>query len=147
MRSVRPFQPDSLPTGNDLFAELIEARLSHCGEWVRHIPCEGEPQWVVVNYQYIPEDSNAVAEFRMPGANPMLFGYAGHFEVQPSAFHDSDITCPATGSKFEVRGFAYRVLSVEVKSRGYIHINVSQEDKCADQRVEFFAEIAELSPC
>lgn len=142
---VRPFAPTSFGIIRpDFHAGLIEMRLAHSGEYVRHIALSGD-QWVVMNYQYIPSEASITGEYVVSNASPKLWGYIEHFESKPTLYRAGDSVRPAKGSQFEIRGLTYNVKRVEVNHVGYLYIDLVLDDKCQEARPEFFTEQAELT--
>ncbi len=138
---MRIFTPPAFAIQRPEFhATLVEARLSHSGEYVRHIPSGGTPQWVVVNYQYIPVSASTAGDYLVSGANPQLWGYLDHFADKPELYREGDSVRPERGSQFEIRGLTYNVKRVDVNHVGYLHIELVLSDKCAEARPEFFEE-------
>jgi hypothetical protein len=143
---TRPFAPPRVGLGADFFAGLIEARLTHSGEWVRHIPGDGTAsQYVVMNYQFIPVEASITPDYALGGANPKLYGYAPHFETQPTNYREGNSVRAPSGSLFEIRGLMYRVKKVNINHRGFALIELAQEDTCCPPRPEFFTEVEEFS--
>lgn len=142
---MRPFAPPAFAIQRpDFHATLIETRLSHSGEYVRHLPFGGTPQWVVMNYQYIPLAASTANDFIVSGANPHLWGYIDHFADKPELYKDGDSVRPARGSQFEIRGLTYNVKRVDINHVGYVHIELVLNDKCAVARPEFIDEQGDL---
>lgn len=142
---MRPFAPTGFGISRpDFHAEIIEARLSHSGEYVLHLPSNGAPQWVVMNYQFIPVDASVSPDFLLNATNPQLWGYVEHFADKPELYREGDSVRPARGSQFEIRGFLYNVKRVDVNHVGYVHIELALDDRCKEVRPEFFTEQAEL---
>lgn len=141
---MRNFAPTRFGLKSDFFAELIEQRLSHSGEYVYHIPAGGDQQPVVMNYQYIPVDATINPEYMLSGANPKLYGLAEHFQDLPKVYKEGDSARPTKGSQFEVRGLIYNVKKVEINHRGYIHIELVQDNSCTEVRQDFFEEVQDL---
>jgi len=141
---VRPFAPARFAVGRDFYAGLIEMRLAYSGEYVRHLPTGGIPQWVVANYQYIPVEASISGDYLANGTNPRLWGYIDHFEIKPELYRDGDSVRPAKGSQFEIRGLIYNVKKVEVNHVGYCIIELTLADKCQAPRDEFEIEVADL---
>lgn len=141
---MRPFAPPSFGLSKDFFAELIEQRLKHSGEYVYHMPVGGVRQAVVMNYQYIPVDAAINPDYMLSGANPKLYGLAEHFQDLPRLYKDGNSSRPAKGSQFEVRGLIYNAKKVDINHRGYVHIDLVQDDLCAAVRDDFFQEVDNL---
>lgn len=142
---MRPFSPPAFAINRPQFhAELIEARLSHSGEYVRHLPTGAPAQWVVMNYQYIPVSASTTGDYLVSGANPQLWGYIDHFADKPELYREGDSVRPARGSQFEIRGLVYNVKRVDINHVGYVHIELVLSDKCSAVRPEFFDEQGDL---
>lgn len=141
---MRPFRPNRLGVSQEWFASVIEQRLSHSGEYVYHIPKNGNKQAVVMNYQYLPRDDGLNPEYVLVGTNPTLYGYLDHFEVKPTLYQKGNSVRKSTGSQFEVRGIMYNVKRVDVNHRGYVTIELVQDENCAEPRPEFDSEMAKF---
>ena len=141
---VRAFAPTSFTVSTERFAELREATLSHSGEYVYHMPIGGDTQAVVVHFQYIPVDASISHEFVLSGTNPKIYALADHFEVLPRDYKEGHSGRANAGSQFEVQGITYNVKSVTVNHRGYMTIELVQDDKCTSVRAEFSAEMEAL---
>lgn len=139
---MRSFRPNNLGGAQKWFASVIEKRLSHSGEYVYHLPQNGNKQAVVMNYQYLPRDDGLNPEYVLVGTNPTLYGYLDHFEVKPTLYQKGNSVRKSTGSQFEVRGIMYNVKRVDVNHRGYVTIELVQDENCAAPRAEFNAEMA-----
>lgn len=139
---MRNFTPNRLGVSQEWFASVIEKRLLHSGEYVYHIPASSNKQAVVMNYQYLPKDARISQDYALVGTNPTLYGYLDHFEVRPMTFQKANSARKSTGSQFEVRGIIYNVKRVDVNHRGYVAIELVQDENCAEPRPEFDAEMA-----
>lgn len=139
---MRQFTPNRLGVSQEWFASVIEKRLSHSGEYVYHLPFNGNKQAVVMNYQYLPREDGLNQDYVLVGTNPTLFGYLDHFAVRPTIFQKGNSVRPSTGSQFEVRGIIYNVKRVDVNHRGYLTIELVQDDNCAVPRPDFDREMA-----
>lgn len=138
---MRTFTPNRLGVSQEWFASVIEKRLLHSGEYVYHLPSNGTKQAVVMNYQYLPRDDGINQDYVLVGTNPTLYGYIDHFEVSPKLFQKGNSVRKSTGSQFEVRGLIYNVKRVDVNHRGYVTIELVQDDNCAEPRPDFQAEM------
>jgi len=142
---MRPFAPGAFGFKRpDFYAAMIEMRLAHSGEYVRHLPGGKPAQWVVMNYQFIPVSASTAGDYLVGGTNPQLWGYIDHFADKPELYREGDSVRPARGSQFEVRGLTYNVKRVDINHVGYIHIELVLSDKCAEARPEFVEEQAAL---
>lgn len=141
---MRKFTPNRLGVAQEWFASVIEKRLSHSGEYVYHLPLNGNKQAVVMNYQYLPRDDGLNPDYVLVGTNPTLYGYLDHFETRPTIFQKGNSVRKSTGSQFEVRGIMYNVKRVDVNHRGYMTIELVQDENCAEPRADFNAEMAEF---
>lgn len=140
---MRAFAPASFGLNRpEFFAEIIEQRLAHSGEYVRHLPVGKAVQWVIVNYQYIPVDAQFGGDYKLSGTNPALYGYAEHYADKPELYRDGDSVRPSRGSQFEVRGLVYNVKRVDINHVGYMKVELVLDDKCSEVRPEFFDEAA-----
>lgn len=136
---MRAFNPPSLGLSRpDFYADLIEKRLAHNGEYVRHLPANATPQWVVMNYQYIPISASVGGDYLVNGTNPRLWGYIDHFADKPEIYREGDSARPSRGSQFEVRGLLFNVKRIDVNHAGYVSIELVQADNCGEVRAEFF---------
>lgn len=140
---MRQFKPNNLGISQEWFASVIEKRLVHSGEYVYHLPLNGNKQAVVMNYQYLPREDGLNPEYMLIGTNPTLFGYLGHFEDKPTLFQKGNSVRKSSGSQFEVRGIIYNVKRVDVNHRGYIAIELVQDENCAEPRAGFDEEMRE----
>lgn len=141
---MRNFTPNRLGVSQAWFASVIEKRLMHSGEYVYHLPSNGERQAVVMNYQYLPRDDGINQDYVLVGTNPTLYGYLDHFATPPTLFQKGNSVRKVTGSQFEVRGILYNVKRVDVNHRGYVCIELVQDENCAEPRPEFKAEMDSL---
>lgn len=141
---MRKFRPNNLGLKKEWFAEVIEKRLQHSGEYVYHLPSGKDKQAVVMNYQYMPSDSGLSQDYILIGTNPALYGLIDHFETKPELYRAGDSVREPTGSQFEIRGLIYNVKRVDVNHRGYITIELVQDDNCATPRPEFDQEMGEF---
>ena len=142
---MRPFAPTAFGIDRSRFhAEIVEARLAHSGEYLRHVPVGKDAQWLVMNYQYIPVSMAGAADFQLSGANPRLWGYLDHFADKPELFREGDSARPDRGSQFEIRGFMFNAKRIDVNHVGYVSIELVQDNRCAVARPEFFTEQAAL---
>jgi hypothetical protein len=139
----RPFAPTAFGIARPSFyAGLVEARLKHSGEYVRHIPAGQPAQWVVANYQFIPREASITPDFAMGSANPQLWAYADHFETRPTSFKDGNSLTAPKGSMFEIRGILYRVRKADINHRGYLHCELAREANCVVARPDFDDDVA-----
>lgn len=138
---MRDFKPNTFGVRQEWFARVVEQRLRHSGEYVYHIPAEGQKQAVVMNYQYLPKADGLNQEYMLVGTNPTLYGYLDHFESKPTLFQKGNSVRKSTGSQFEVRGIIYNVKRVDVNHRGYIEIELVQNENCAEPRPDFKEEM------
>ena len=141
---TRPFAPNSFSLKSDFFANVIETRLRHSGEYVLHKPFGGLTQPVVMNYQHMPSDASINPDFVIRGNNPKLYGLQLHFDDEPRIFKEGDSVEPSKGSQFEVRGIMYNVKKVQVNHRKYIEIDLVKSNNCDEPRPEFDEEMAAL---
>ncbi len=142
---MRPFFPVGFGINRpDFFASIIEQRLGHSGEYVRHLPSSSAAQWVVMNYQFIPADASITPDFTLNATNPKLWGYLDHFETKPQNWREGDSFKPSKGSQFEIRGLLFDVKSAKVNHVGYLYCELIQNSKCSVPRSEFFGEQASL---
>lgn len=138
---MRVFKPNRLGVSQEWFASVIEKRLSHSGEYVYHIPLNGNKQAVVMNYQYLPRDDGLNQDYVLVGTNPTLYGYLDHFETPPTLFKKGNSVRKSDGSQFEVRGILYNVKRVDVNHRGYVTIELVQDENCSEPRPDFKTEM------
>lgn len=139
--ATRPFAPTSFGiNAGEFYAQQAEYRLRHSGEYVRHLPVGGAPQWVVLNYQHIPIDGSITPDYALAGTNPKAWGLLPHFEVAPRNYTDGNAVRAASGSQFEIRGLIFNVKSAKINHRGGLHIELAAADNCAVARPEFFTE-------
>lgn len=138
---MRTFTPNRLGVSQDWFASVIEKRLMHSGEYVYHLPSDGDKQAVVMNYQYLPKDDGINQDYVLVGTNPTLYGYLDHFAQRPTLFQKGNSVRKSTGSQFEVRGILYNVKRVDVNHRGYVCVELVQDEHCAEPRPDFKAEM------
>ena len=143
---IRPFAPTGFCFAPDQFYCMVEARLRISGEYVRHIPKDDgqTPQWVVMNYQYVPQELRLSGEYKLSGTNPVLFGLANHFETPPTNHRESNAGKRESGSCFEVRGVLYGVKCVEITHTECLKVQLCRLEKCAEPRPGFFEEVEEL---
>ena len=139
---MREFKPNRLGVSQDWFASVIEKRLSHSGEYVYHIPHNGNKQAVVMNYQYLPRDDGLNPDYVLVVTNPTLYGYLDHFETNPTIYQKGNSVRKSTGSQFEVRGIMYNAKRVDVNHRGYVTIELVQDENCSKPRDGFEEEMA-----
>ena len=144
---VRPFSPSSIAINPDVFKQMRETALMCTGEWVRHIPCEGNPQWIVLHFQHMPEQASINPEYVIYSAESSLWGLADHFEIIPTKFSEGHSGKPKRGSQVEVQGYLYNVMGAPVNHRGYIRVYLCRADKCTEPRAEFCIEAEAQSPC
>lgn len=137
---MRHFQPKAFGLNSEWFAEVIEARLSHSGEYVYHLPSDADKQAVVMNYQYLPVNETG-DDYLVANTNPTLYGLIEHFETLPKVFKGGDSVQSPRGSQFEIRGVMYKVKKVDVNHRGYVQIELVQADNCSDPRPGFKDEM------
>lgn len=139
---MRPFAPTTLHRNPDHYCDLIEQRLLHSGEYVRHIPVGGIEQWVVMNHQFIPVDASINPDFAVTGTDPRLWGCAEHFGTQPSRYDEGDDHDGACGSQFEVDGFMYNVKRVNINHNSGIYIELVRDNKCTERRAGWEADLS-----
>lgn len=139
--AVRPFAPTGFGINpGEFYAQQVEARLLHSGEYVRHLPIGAPPQWVVLNYQHIPIDGSITPDYALAGTNPRAWGLLPHFETQPRNYIEGNSVREHRGSQFEIRGLIFNVKSLKVNHRGGLHCELDPADNCAEPRAEFFIE-------
>lgn len=145
---VRPFQPTSLPGVNpDIFKQMRETTLLCTGEWVRHLPCGKDEQWVGMHFQHIPQEAQLNPEYEKYKAEVTLWGLADHFECVPLRFDEGHSGKPKAGSQFEIQGYMYNVMGAPINHRGYMRVFLCRADKCAEPRPDFCDDVAALTPC
>lgn len=145
---VRPFSPSSLPAINpDIFKTMREDALRCTGEWVRHMPCDGDAQWVVMHFQHIPDLASINPEYAIYNADSILWGLADHFEIVPSVYNEGHSGKRKRGSQFEIQGYIYNVKAAPVNHRGYARVFLCRDDKCREPNPNFCTEVEALSPC
>lgn len=123
---------------------MVESRLNVSGEWVFHIPMDGDRQALFMDYQYIPDTTNPAGDFMISQENPTIFGHIDHFETEPKIYRVGNSARPAGGSQFEVRGLIFDVKGIDLNHEGGITMTLVQNSNCQETRCEFFDEVEEL---
>lgn len=140
---ARPFAPQRFCFTDENAKQMIEHRLEHSGEYVRHLPADGPPQWVVMNYQHIPARSEPGEGYIIPSTTPKLWGLVDHFECAPANRH-SKRGGEYSGSQFIVRGITYNAKSVDINHRGGLCVEIARDAKCEGPDPAFFEEVKGL---
>lgn len=139
---TRAFTPLLRNPTSEFYLQNVEARITDEGKPAYHLPVNGDQQLVYINYHYIPNSEARAGDPTLEASDPMIYGLVQHFDVQPKRYVKNKVQ-DDKGSQFEIEGFIFNVKSVEVNHHGGFMIRLVRDDLCAEQRQDFFDEVAQ----
>ena len=139
---TRAFTPLLRNPTSEFYLQNVEARITDEGKAAYHLPVDGDPQLVYINYHYIPNSEARAGDPTIEAADEMIYGLVQHFDVHPEKYVTNKVQ-GASGSQFEIEGFIFNVKSVEVNHHGGFKIRLTRDKSCVEQRQEFFDEVAQ----
>lgn len=132
---------------NSQYLAATRAAREKKGEYVKHFPESGQPQWLVMWFQDMPEDLNLQGlDLVVNTSGPVLYGHLTEFEVPPSIYRNGKFKGDVgKGSRFIVRGITYQVKDVKAQHMGGVMLALNKDECCTAPDPAFFAEMEALT--
>lgn len=140
---MAPWLPPLRQTVQRQYVAMTRAARLRTGEYVKHLPEGGAAQWLVMEYQDMPENQSLiVGALQVSTSGPVVFGLVEEFDAKPSIYRKGvNSNAPHRGSRVIVRGITYQAKEVRVHHRGGVTISLNRDECCTIPDPLFFEEM------